>query len=113
MKIETYNDIKTLLIAGRTWKFISDDLHVSMREISKVKKDLVSDGIIIKKLPRNTTTTNKKYKDVVPGQIKFLPNLSPYEINELTKYRFIAELMGYKGTSLTIGGYKSWIKKNI
>lgn len=44
-----------------------------------------------------------KYESI-PG----LDNIKPY-----TKWRFIAELLGYSGTSLTLRGYKLWIKKQI
>lgn len=36
-----------------------------------------------------------------------------YDINDYTKFRFIAELMGYRGTSLNLRGYKSWIRKQL
>jgi hypothetical protein len=33
------------------------------------------------------------------------------EIRELTKWRFTAELHGYKGTSLTLEGYKNYMRE--
>jgi len=74
---------------------------------------------------KGTKTTGKKkchQKTIIESLGKELENLiEPSKnktfglanIKNLTKYRFISEFLGYSGTSLTVGGYKKWIRTHV
>ena len=118
VKVKKKELIRTLLLEGRTYNFIASKAGCSKSTISSVQHEynmpnrIKSDNSTKKSTKKSTQKIHHRNLDI---DTKFLWRVAWNMLGEsfdamrktrkLTKLRFMAEMVGYSGKSLTVDGY--------
>jgi len=126
VKVKRKELIRSLLVEGRTYDFIKDKVGCSKSTISAVKREYNLIGNSIRKNSTKKSTKNsteKIHHRNLDIDTKFLWRVAWNMLGEsfdamrktrkLTKFRFMAEMLGYSGKSLTVDEYKKEIIERV